>query len=115
MGNAGVAADDAHPGVVGLDAQLEPGATLWEHLRFPELERGLRAVIAIDDTTLGPGFGGVRYRAYPSTEAAAREAQRLAAAMTLKHALAELPYGGAKSVIVLDGPVPAPGAKARAR
>ena len=28
---------------------------------------GLRAVIAIDDTTLGPGFGGVRYRAYPST------------------------------------------------
>ena len=52
---------------------------------------GLRAVIAIDDTTLGPGFGGVRYRAYPSTEAAAREAQRLAAAMTLKHALAEAP------------------------
>lgn len=74
---------------------------------------GLRAVIAIDDTTLGPGFGGVRLRSYPSTEAAAREAQRLAAAMTLKHALAELPYGGAKSVVMLDGEAPAPGTPER--
>lgn len=74
---------------------------------------GLRAVIAIDDTTLGPGFGGVRYRAYPSTEAAAREAQRLASAMTLKHALAELPYGGAKSVVMLDGEVAPPGSPER--
>lgn len=74
---------------------------------------GLRAIIAIDDTTLGPGFGGVRFRTYPSTEAAAREAQRLAAAMTLKHALAELPYGGAKSVVMLDGEAPAPGSPQR--
>ncbi|WP_338750575.1 Glu/Leu/Phe/Val dehydrogenase dimerization domain-containing protein [Janibacter alittae] len=74
---------------------------------------GLRAIIAIDDTTLGPGFGGVRYRAYPTTAAAAREAQRLAAAMTLKHALAELPYGGAKSVVMLDGEAPAPGSPER--
>lgn len=74
---------------------------------------GLRAIVAIDDTTLGPGFGGVRYRSYPSTTAAAREAQRLAAAMTLKHALAELPYGGAKSVVMLDGEVPAPGSSER--
>jgi leucine dehydrogenase len=74
---------------------------------------GLRAIIAIDDTTLGPGFGGVRYRAYPSTTAAVQEAQRLAAAMTLKHALAELPYGGAKSVIMLDGQPLAPGSSER--
>lgn len=74
---------------------------------------GLRAIIAIDDTTLGPGFGGVRHRAYPSTEAAAREAQRLAAAMTLKHALAELPYGGAKSVVMLDGVAPPAGSPER--
>ena len=64
---------------------------------------GLRAIIAFDDTTLGPGFGGVRWKGYPSTEAALEEAQRLAAAMTMKHALAELPYGGAKSVILHDG------------
>lgn len=74
---------------------------------------GLRAVIAIDDTTLGPGFGGVRYRSYPTTEAAASEAQRLAAAMTLKHALAELPYGGAKSVVILDGIAPPAGSPER--
>ena len=74
---------------------------------------GLRAVIAIDDTTLGPGFGGVRYRAYPSTQAATREAQRLAAAMTLKHALAELPYGGAKSVVLVRDEIAPPGTPER--
>lgn len=63
---------------------------------------GLRGVIAIDNTTLGPGFGGTRWRPYGSLAAAAQEAQRLAAAMTLKHAVAELPYGGAKSVIAGD-------------
>lgn len=64
---------------------------------------GLRAVIAIDDTTLGPAVGGVRWRAYASTAAAAAECRRLAAAMTLKNAAAELPYGGGKSVIIDPG------------
>jgi leucine dehydrogenase len=63
-------------------------------------QAGLRAVIAIDDTTLGPGLGGVRCVAYPNERAAVVEAQRLAAAMTLKNASAGLPYGGAKSVIL---------------
>jgi leucine dehydrogenase len=63
-------------------------------------EVGLRAVIAIDDTTLGPGLGGVRLRSYPSDEAAVAECRRLAAAMTRKNAVAELPFGGAKSVIL---------------
>jgi len=66
-------------------------------------EVGLRAVIAIDDTTLGPAVGGVRFRAYPSEDAAIRECCRLAAAMTLKNAAAELPFGGAKSVILDTG------------
>lgn len=74
---------------------------------------GLRAVIAIDDTTLGPGFGGVRWRPYASTADAVAEAQRLAQAMTLKHALAGLPYGGGKSVVVADGPLPADGSPER--
>jgi leucine dehydrogenase len=65
---------------------------------------GLRAVIAIDDTTLGPGLGGVRCVAYPNERAAVVEAQRLAAAMTLKNAYAGLPYGGAKSVILAPEP-----------
>ncbi len=63
---------------------------------------GLRAVIVIDDTTLGPGFGGVRLGHYPDAYSAVTEAQRLAQAMTLKHALAELPYGGAKAVLVQE-------------
>lgn len=66
---------------------------------------GLRAVIAIDDTTLGPGLGGVRFRAYPNSAAAISECRRLAAAMTRKNALAELPYGGAKSIVLAAGPV----------
>lgn len=100
------------PPVPTSDRIAEPWAT-EQTITCRDDRVGLRAVIAIDDTTLGPGFGGVRYRTYPSTEAAAREAQRLAAAMTLKHALAELPYGGAKSVVMLDGPVAAPGSPER--
>ncbi|WP_277454514.1 Glu/Leu/Phe/Val dehydrogenase dimerization domain-containing protein [Janibacter sp. DB-40] len=95
------------------DSIAEPWAS-EQTITCRDERTGLRAIIAIDDTTLGPGFGGVRYRAYPSTTAAAREAQRLAAAMTLKHALAELPYGGAKSVVMLDGRTPlAPGSPER--
>jgi leucine dehydrogenase len=62
-------------------------------------------VIAIDDTTLGPGLGGVRWRTYPSHRAAAVEAGRLARVMTLKNACADLPYGGAKSVLLKDDDV----------
>jgi len=76
--------------------------TVW----CTDAETGLRAVIAIHDTTLGPGLGGVRFARYPSPEAAAREARRPAEAMTWKNALAGLPYGGAKSVIIDDGPAP---------
>lgn len=77
----------------------------WEHEQVmfcsdPDL--GLRAVIVIDSTFRGPGLGGVRLRPYASTEDAVRECRRLASAMTLKNAMAELPFGGAKSVII-DG------------
>ena len=63
---------------------------------------GMRAVIAVDDTTLGPALGGVRWKAYASETDAATEAGRLAAAMTLKNAAAGLPYGGGKSVILSE-------------
>jgi hypothetical protein len=61
---------------------------------------GLNAVIAVDNTTLGPGLGGVRLTGYPTRAAGIREAQRLARAMTVKNAVAGLPYGGAKAVIL---------------
>jgi len=63
-------------------------------------DSGLEAAIAVDDTTLGPGLGGVRFVPYPSFDDAVAEASRLARVMTLKNALADIPYGGAKSVIV---------------
>lgn len=78
-------------------------------------DTGLRAVIAIDDTTLGPGFGGVRLAPYPSALDAIVEAQRLAATMTRKHALADLPYGGAQAVILDHSAHDALGAGARQR
>ena len=63
---------------------------------------GLRAIVAIHDTTLGPAVGGTRMRPYPSLDEAAVEAMRLARAMTYKAALAGMPYGGGKAVIVGD-------------
>ncbi len=63
---------------------------------------GLRAVIAIHDTTLGPAVGGTRFFPYPSLDAAAIDALRLSRAMTAKSAMAEMPYGGGKAAIVGD-------------
>lgn len=61
---------------------------------------GLRAILAIDDVTLGPAAGGVRTRAYPSLDDAIDDAARLARAMTIKCALAGLDAGGGKAVVV---------------
>ena len=73
-------------------------------LRCHDPSSGLRGVIVVDDTTLGPALGGVRWKAYASDADAEIECRRLAAGMTLKNAAAELPYGGGKSVIIDDGP-----------
>lgn len=64
---------------------------------------GLRAILALDDLTLGPACGGIRTRRYDSPGDALLDAQRLASAMTLKCAIAGLPAGGGKTV-VLDHP-----------
>src|SRR4051794_32388350 len=65
-------------------------------------ETGLRAIIAIDSTVLGPAMGGTRIRAYASTADAVRDVRLLASAMTVKAALAGLPVGGGKAVIIAD-------------
>jgi len=66
---------------------------------------GLRALIAIHDTTLGPALGGVRVWDYASEDDAVLDALRLARAMTYKAALAGLHLGGGKAVMM---GVPAP-------
>src|ERR1700745_2204683 len=63
---------------------------------------GLRALIAIHDTTLGPAFGGCRMYPYASEYAAMADVLRLSRGMTYKAAICELPYGGGKSVIIAD-------------
>lgn len=67
-----------------------------------EAASGLRAVIAIHDTTLGPAVGGTRMRPYASLETALLDALRLSRAMTYKAAMAEMAWGGAKAVILGD-------------
>jgi leucine dehydrogenase len=63
---------------------------------------GLKAIIAIHDTTLGPALGGLRMRPYANTEDALRDALRLSRTMTYKNALAGLNVGGGKAVIIGD-------------
>jgi leucine dehydrogenase len=63
---------------------------------------GLRALIAIHDTTLGPAFGGCRMFPYASEQYAITDVLRLSRGMTYKAAICELPYGGGKSVIIAD-------------
>lgn len=61
---------------------------------------GYRAVIAIHSTRLGPAVGGTRLRPYAREEDALADALGLSRAMTLKSALAGLPFGGGKAVVL---------------
>jgi glutamate dehydrogenase/leucine dehydrogenase len=63
---------------------------------------GLRVVVAIHDTTLGPAVGGTRMRLYPTMDEAAVDALRLSRAMTYKAVMADMNRGGAKAVILGD-------------
>jgi valine dehydrogenase (NAD+) len=63
---------------------------------------GLRAIIAIYSTQLGPALGGTRFYPYPSEAAALQDVLGLSRAMTYKNALAGLDHGGGKAVIIGD-------------
>ncbi|MGB9813714.1 MAG: Glu/Leu/Phe/Val family dehydrogenase [Thermovenabulum sp.] len=65
-------------------------------------EAGLKAIIAIHNTNLGPALGGCRMWKYATEEDAIRDALRLSRGMTYKNAMMELPLGGGKSVIIGD-------------
>ncbi len=60
----------------------------------------LRGFIVLHDTTQGPAFGGVRIRRFTDEEEALQDGLRLSRAMTYKAAMAELPCGGGKAVIL---------------
>jgi len=67
---------------------------------FQHQESGLRCVIAIHSTLLGPAFGGIRMWPYASEEDALRDVLRQSRGMTYKAAIAGLDVGGAKAVLL---------------
>ena len=87
-GNWGFPDFDAHEGV---------------HL-FTDPASGLQAVIAIHSTKLGPAAGGVRFWHYANSDAAITDALRLSRGMSFKNAMADLPLGGGKAVVLADAP-----------
>jgi leucine dehydrogenase len=76
-------------------------------LQIPDYERvasatddGYRGFVAIHSTKLGPAVGGTRLWKYENDEAAIKDLLRLARGMTYKNALAGIPFGGGKSIVL---------------
>ncbi|RME66990.1 MAG: Glu/Leu/Phe/Val dehydrogenase, partial [Alphaproteobacteria bacterium] len=69
---------------------------------FHDQATGLRAIVAVHSTALGPGCGGVRMWPYASDDAALEDALKLSRAMSYKNAMAGLALGGGKAVILGD-------------
>lgn len=85
--------------------------SLWDFPDFDEHElvhfvtdraSGLKAVIAVHSTHLGPGAGGTRLWHYANSGGAVADALRLSRGMSYKNAMAGLPLGGGKAVIIAD-------------
>jgi leucine dehydrogenase len=71
-----------------------------------DTKTGLRGFVAVHNTNRGPATGGTRYWQYTSEQEALKDALRLSRAMTYKCALADVPYGGGKAVIINTGRTP---------
>ncbi|NKF51531.1 Glu/Leu/Phe/Val dehydrogenase [Shewanella sp. WXL01] len=85
--------------------------TVFNHVSFDEHENvvfchdkqsGLKAIIAVHNTNLGPAVGGCRMWNYDSDDEALNDVLRLSRGMTYKNALAGLEMGGGKAVILAD-------------
>ncbi|MCL2570976.1 MAG: leucine dehydrogenase [Defluviitaleaceae bacterium] len=72
---------------------------------FQDKGTGLKAITCIHNTVLGPSLGGTRFWNYKTEDEAVEDVLRLARGMTYKSALAGLPLGGGKSVIIGDASV----------
>jgi glutamate dehydrogenase/leucine dehydrogenase len=71
---------------------------------FTDPEVGLRALVAIHSTALGPALGGIRFWHYPREQDALTDVLRLSEAMTMKASVAGLQQGGGKTVVLWDDP-----------
>src|SRR5215469_3051082 len=87
------------------EAERGPGSVPGGHEQVvfcQDQQSGLRAIIAIYSTALGPGLGGTRFYPYTDESAALADVLRLSKAMAYKNALAGLDLGGGKAVIIGD-------------
>jgi leucine dehydrogenase len=86
-----------------MDIFTHPEFSNHEQVSFVyDAASGLRAIIAVHDTRRGPALGGCRMWTFADEAAALTDVLRLSRGMTYKAALAELPFGGGKSVIIGD-------------
>ena len=85
------------PVAFSVEHQHEQVVSYFDH------ETGLRAFIALHNTSRGPGMGGTRLWHYENAQAALLDVLRLSEGMTYKAAVAGLPLGGGKTVILADG------------
>src|SRR5579862_2510393 len=69
---------------------------------FDHKPSGLKAIIALHSTALGPACGGTRVYPYPTSDAALTDVLRLSRGMSYKNAIADLPLGGGKAVFIGD-------------
>jgi leucine dehydrogenase len=74
--------------------------------QFYDPKTGLKAIIAIHSTALGPAAGGCRMWQYASEDDAVTDVLRLSRGMTYKNAMAGLPLGGGKAVILSNPDIP---------
>ena len=89
--------------VSGVPTANSPGLAGHEQVVFcQDAPTGLRAIIAIYSTALGPSLGGTRFYPYPDEDAALADVLNLSRAMAYKNALAGLDLGGGKAVIIGD-------------
>lgn len=87
--------------VMSMNVKIEEFADEWgpeKILQVYEPDTGMKGILVIDNTKLGPGKGGIRMMPTITT----KEIFRLARTMTWKCALAKIPFGGAKSGIISD-------------
>ncbi len=89
------------PGSTPVDV-FELGAEHEQVVFCTDEATGLRAIVAIHSTALGPALGGTRFYPYASTDAAVRDVLDLSRGMTYKAAVAGLDLGGGKAVILGD-------------
>jgi valine dehydrogenase (NAD+) len=103
FGNSDEPAPGGDAGVPQPGAARPPAPAGHEQVVFcHDAPTGLRAIIAIYSTALGPSLGGTRFYPYPSEDAALADVLNLARAMAYKNALAGLDHGGGKAVIIGD-------------